>query len=133
MSNRPAPDRRGVILPGEEERQLAQNHAPGERRCLKSNRDSPAMSAYRDADDIDDDDEWDDEGAFETDAEDSGDEPTVPCPYCRRKIFEDSPRCPYCERYVSAEDHVGPRRPVWVLVTSLICLGMAVWWLFAAF
>jgi hypothetical protein len=91
------------------------------------------MSAYRDADDIDDDDEWDDERAFDTDAEDSGDEPTVLCPYCRREILEDSPRCPYCERYVSAVDDVGLSKPHWVIVTALICLGIAIWWLFAAF
>jgi hypothetical protein len=66
------------------------------------------MSVHRDADDIDDDDEWDEEGAFDTDADESGDEPTVPCQYCRREILEDSSRCPYCELYVSAENDVGP-------------------------
>ena len=32
------------------------------------------------------------------------DEPTVPCPYCHRKIHEDSQCCPYCEQYISRED-----------------------------
>lgn len=85
------------------------------------------MTPYRDQDD--DEDEWD---AGETDdgddSEDSGDEPTVPCPYCRREILEDVPQCPSCKRYISAEDHPSQRRPVWIIVTAVICLGMAIWW-----
>ena len=61
--------------------------------------------------------EWDDE---------EGDEPTVPCPYCRREIFEDSVRCPHCGAYISEEDApVGPR-PWWIVVGVLLCLA-AVW------
>ena len=74
------------------------------------------MNAYRDADD-----------------EDEDEEPTIPCPYCRREILEDSPRCPYCERYISDEDHAAPGKPLWVILTALLCLGIAVWWLFMAF
>lgn len=84
------------------------------------------MNAYRDQDE----DDWaDDEAEY---GEDS-DETTVPCPYCRREIIEDSPRCPYCERYISDEDHAGPRKPLWVILTALVCLGIAIWWVFAAF
>jgi hypothetical protein len=91
------------------------------------------MNAYRDADDEAedwDDDEADDEGDA-TDGQDE--EPTVPCPSCRREILEDSPRCPYCERYVSAEDDAVSGKPLWVTLTALICLGVAIWWLFVAF
>jgi hypothetical protein len=53
------------------------------------------MNAFRD-DDADEDDDWDDE---DTDGgDDCYEEPTLPCPYCRREILVDSPRCPYCER-----------------------------------
>ena len=87
------------------------------------------MTARRDADE----DEWDDEDAGDGDAfDDDDDEPTVPCPFCRREILEDTPRCPYCERYISAEDHARAGRPVWVIVTALFCLAVAVWWVFAA-
>jgi hypothetical protein len=85
------------------------------------------MTAERDDDG---DQDWDDD---EPDIDDdSDDEPTVPCPYCSREIFEDSPSCPHCHRYISAEDHAGPRRPLWVFVTALICLGVAIWWVFTA-
>ncbi len=86
------------------------------------------MTFYRDDDDAAD--EWDEEA---DDDDDSGDEPTVPCPYCRREILEDTPRCPYCERYISAEDHAAPSKPAWVIVTALVCLGIAIYWVFAAF
>lgn len=76
--------------------------------------------------DEDEDADWADD-----DADD--DEPTVPCPYCRREILEDSPRCPYCERFISAADHAGPNKPLWIVVTALVCLGIALWWVFAVF
>jgi predicted nucleic acid-binding Zn ribbon protein len=84
------------------------------------------MTAQRDDDR---DQHWDDDEADFDD--DSDGEPTVSCPYCSQEILEDSPYCPHCQRYVSAEDHAGPRRPLWVMVTALICLGVAIWWVFA--
>ncbi|MFM8953492.1 MAG: hypothetical protein ACKOOF_10600 [Planctomycetaceae bacterium] len=45
-----------------------------------------AGEAMRDENE-DEDEDWEN---------DSDKEPTVPCPYCRRDILEDSPRCPYC-------------------------------------
>jgi hypothetical protein len=90
------------------------------------------MKRYHDQDD-DEDDDWDageaDDG---DDLEDSGDEPTVPCPYCRQEILEEAPQCPYCERYISEEDHPSRRQPVWIIVTALICLGIAIWWAISA-
>jgi hypothetical protein len=89
------------------------------------------MTPYRDQSE-DEEDEWDAEDDADI-GDDSDDEPTVPCPYCRREILEDSPRCPYCERYISAEDHAGPKKPLWIIATALVCLGVALWWVFAAF
>jgi hypothetical protein len=43
-------------------------------------------------DEADEEEGW---GDIDNDSgEDSGDEPTVPCPSCRREILEDTPRCP---------------------------------------
>jgi|688.fasta_scaffold48932_6 hypothetical protein len=80
--------------------------------------------------DDDDDDAWDDDD--EAPDDDSDAEPTVPCPYCREEILEEAPRCPACGNFISAEDHAGPGKPAWVIVTALICLGMAIWWAFAS-
>jgi len=90
------------------------------------------MVPYRDEDDDEDDDDnnWDDEDDWDDEGDDdSADEPTVPCPYCRREILDDSPRCPHCERYISSEDSPPPRKPLWVIATALICLAIVLWWL----
>ena len=43
---------------------------------------------------------WTPDEDWEPEAEDDGG--TVPCPYCRREIHEDSQRCPHCGNYISA-------------------------------
>jgi len=88
------------------------------------------MTASRDFDE-DEAEDWDADA--EDDVDDSDEEPTVPCPYCRREILEDVPQCPYCERYISAEDHPRPSKPVWVVVTAVVCLAIAIWLALAAF
>jgi len=93
--------------------------------------DSFDGDADDDVDDLDDTDDGDEPGWDGDD--DSGDEPTVPCPYCRAEMFEDSPRCPSCGRFISAEDAPPPAKPLWVLVTALVCLALAVWMAFASF
>jgi hypothetical protein len=79
-------------------------------------------------------DDWDeDEPGDGDDSEDADAGLTIPCPYCTCEMFEDSPFCPRCQRYISAEDHPGAGRPLWVTLTALICLGVALWWVFMAF
>jgi len=73
------------------------------------------------------DDEWDDDLV----ADDEDDEPTVPCPFCRREILEDTPRCPHCERYLTADDVARRPKPLWVMVTAVVCLAIAIWLAFA--
>ena len=91
------------------------------------------MNFAHDPDDDDPDDDLDDEAWDDEDSEigdDSDDEPTVPCPACRREILEDSPRCPWCGRYLSAEDHAAVAgKPAWVILTAVICLAMVIWWM----
>jgi hypothetical protein len=72
-------------------------------------------------DDLDDEDDFD---------EDEGDdEPTIPCPYCRRQIHEDAQRCPYCEQYISDEDAPAVRKPWWIIVGVIVCLLLALRWI----
>jgi hypothetical protein len=63
--------------------------------------------------------------------DDSDEEPTVPCPSCRRDVLEDSPRCPHCGHFISAEDHADSKKPLWVILTALACLAAALWWMLA--
>lgn len=71
-----------------------------------------------------DSDESADEG-FQYDDE----EPTVPCPYCRREILEEAERCPSCENYISAEDAPPAIKPLWIVVAAILCLIAACWWI----
>jgi hypothetical protein len=72
-----------------------------------------------------DDDDWDDDLP-----EEDADEPTIPCPYCRREIHEDSQRCPHCERYISQEDHPSPAKPWWLVLGVALCLYIVYRWTF---
>ena len=66
-------------------------------------------------------DEWDEEEEDE--------EPTVPCPYCKRLIHEDSSRCPYCEQYITDEDVVPARKPWWIIVGVLVVFYIIYRWI----
>jgi hypothetical protein len=86
----------------------------------------------------DSEDPWDDDPGLAYDPEDvdwpdeDDEEPTIPCPYCRREIHEDSQRCPYCEKYVSEEDAPSARKPWWIIIGVVACLYVVyrwnVWW-----
>ena len=72
---------------------------------------------------------WNGEGWDGDDSDDEvndEDEPMLPCPYCRREIFEDSVRCPHCGEYLSEEDAPAGPRPWWIVVGVLLCLA-AIW------
>ena len=52
---------------------------------------------------------------------------TVPCPYCGAAVHEEAERCPHCENYISRED-APSSVPLWVKVTALVCLAVALGW-----
>jgi hypothetical protein len=88
-----------------------------------------ARRVAQDHDWEDDESEWSDsDDEFEDDSEDGGDA-TIPCPYCKRAIHEDSPRCPYCEQYISEEDVPPARKPWWVILGALLCLYVVYRWI----
>jgi len=78
--------------------------------------------------DEDDDDEFSDRDSdeYEEDYPEEQNETTIPCPYCRETMLEDSPRCPHCERYVSREDTPPQRRSLFFILCLLAALGVAV-------
>ena len=78
---------------------------------------------WRDADEDLEDREFPDE------PEDDEDDETIPCPHCRRPVFEDAERCPGCGRYLSTAD--APRRhPWWLVIGVLVCVWVVLKWLF---
>ena len=75
-------------------------------------------------DDFEADDDFDDESAADDSSDDfdDSDDQTVPCPFCRKPMFEDAEQCPHCGKYVGGEDAPRPRRPWWVIVTVVLLL-----------
>lgn len=56
--------------------------------------------------------------------------PTVPCPFCREAIAEDSDRCPHCGNWLSKEDSpTTPKTSFWVtmMVLAVLAVLMMVW------
>ena len=72
------------------------------------------------------DDEWDESSPVE-DVDD--DEPTIPCPYCRHEIHEDSERCPYCEQYLSREEAPPGAKPWWLIAGVVLSLLVVCLWI----
>jgi hypothetical protein len=96
--------------------------------------------SWRDRNWADDEHDDDDESAVddpdapdESDIDDEeDDDETVPCPHCRKPVYEGAELCPHCRRYLSDED---PHRRVSPLILTgaiLALLGMlwgVIWWL----
>jgi hypothetical protein len=59
---------------------------------------------------------------------DDDDSDTVPCPYCKRLVYEDSERCPNCGNYLSAEDAPRQTPPLWIVIGTVAALAVAVLW-----
>jgi hypothetical protein len=82
----------------------------------------------------DPDDDWDDDGRDPEDPDypEDDEEPTLPCPYCRREIHEDAQRCTYCGHYISREDAPPARKPWWITLGVVACFFVVyrwiVWW-----
>jgi hypothetical protein len=70
--------------------------------------------------------DWDDGDEY---AWNDDEEPTVTCPYCRREIHEETVQCPYCQNYISEEDAPGEGKPLWIVITAIICLAAVYGWI----
>ena len=73
---------------------------------------------------LEDSDDWSDD-----DWGDGGDDSTIPCPYCGKEMYEDSPRCPHCGQYITDEDAPTRRQPWWVILGVILCLCAAAVWI----
>jgi len=61
--------------------------------------------------------------------DDGWDDDTIPCPHCKRQIYEDSDRCPHCGNYISGEDAAPARKPWWIIVGIILALCVVYWWI----
>ena len=63
----------------------------------------------------------------DSDGSDTDNAETIPCPYCRKPLFEGAEFCPRCKNYLSAED--APRRyPWWLVAGVILCLVLVLLW-----
>jgi hypothetical protein len=79
-------------------------------------------------DDWEEADGWADDEQ-ESDASSDDDEPTAPCPHCKKEIHEDAEWCPNCEQYISAEDTPAQSRPWWIILGVLLCFWAVYQWI----
>ena len=74
-----------------------------------------------------DDSDPDPEGPNESDVDKDMDDNTMPCPYCKRAIYEESEFCPHCGKYITAED-APMTKPIWLVVAVIACvIGVLLW------
>jgi hypothetical protein len=60
--------------------------------------------------------------------EEEWDDDTIPCPYCKREIHEESQRCPHCGNYISDEDAPPARKPWWIIIGALLVFYIIYRW-----
>jgi predicted nucleic acid-binding Zn ribbon protein len=96
-----------------------------------------ARTRPREPDD-DDPDDWDDDYDAARDYDPDDPEtypqglydddglPTIPCPYCKAEILEESERCPKCGNYLSNEDAPRQRGGTWIILMILALVAAAI-------
>ena len=100
-------------------------------RTARDSFDEPDDDAFDGADDGSGLSDRDDPDPADQDDDDIGDEPgeAIPCPFCRKPVYEGADVCPHCHNFISAED--APRRlPWWIWAGVILCLIAVVLWVF---
>jgi hypothetical protein len=97
---------------------------------------SLSYSTFDDDDDeVDDDDERaddrDDPGRSDQDPEDGdigGDVPAdaLPCPFCRKLVYERADICPHCGNFISFDAESAYPRKLWFIVGVVLALGVVI-------
>lgn len=54
----------------------------------------------------------------------------LPCPSCLAVIHEESPQCPRCGEYLSGHFQ---RKPYWIVLGVLVCLGLLLFGIWVGF
>ena len=59
---------------------------------------------------------------------DEDEDETIPCPNCKKDIYDGAEQCPYCRQYISEEDVPREAKPIWIVIGTLVCLALAAMW-----
>ena len=79
--------------------------------------------------DLEPDDEFEDREYPDPDDEDD-DDGTMPCPHCRRPIYEDAERCPRLRPIPLARGRPAAAPTCWFVIGLLLALFVALRWIF---
>ncbi len=79
------------------------------------------MRRQQDEDDDELDDREDPDESDMDDDDDSADCDTVPCPHCRKPVYEEADVCPHCGSFIARQHRT--RHPTWVLVAAVLLLA----------
>lgn len=71
-----------------------------------------------------DEDDWDEE------APPDDEERTERCPHCGKEVHEEAQMCPYCENWITEEEDMPTQKPLWIVLTTLVCLLIVLLWIF---
>jgi uncharacterized protein (DUF983 family) len=63
------------------------------------------------------------------DFDDNDDDDTIPCPHCKKQIYDGAEQCPNCGYYISEEDAPREAKPVWIVIGGILCLAVMIMWL----
>ena len=81
---------------------------------------------YRDDRDDLEDVEWPEpEETGELDSESD----LMPCPFCRKSVYDDAEQCPHCGNYMFSDEPESYRKPWWLLVGVGLSLLVVIYWL----
>ena len=66
--------------------------------------------------------------ASDMDDDDDAAADTLPCPHCKKLVYEQTEACPHCGTYLSLEKRAA-RKPPWFIITVVVCLAviLVVW------
>jgi len=82
-------------------------------------------------DEADEDDLDDRESPDPADVDDSDSVDLDTCPYCGRPVYEQAEVCPHCNNFISREDSLPSRKPLWIIAGVIVTLVViVVCWVF---
>ncbi len=81
------------------------------------------------SEDIDDEDERPrNEDPDPSDQDEDMFDNTIPCPNCKRAIYEESEFCPHCGKYITDEDAPPIKKSTWIIIGVVLAIAaVAVW------
>ncbi len=72
--------------------------------------------------DDDNDEDFDDPQTPELADVDEDSVDTERCPGCGKAVYEEAEICPHCRNYISREDSLPPRKPIWIIIVAVAAL-----------